>query len=119
MVEVVVLGGIQPSENMKAFLRLPLKFRTFCKLDKDAMSVQTEGRSARQRWIIRDKNAQGVDEDFETYRRRKERQEESKEPLRGNNTLDFSNIPVTQFLANKFIHLPAPASEEQKVKKCI
>ena len=114
VVQVTVLGGIQPSDNIKAFLRLPLKFRTFAKPSRDDIIVQTEGRAARQRWIIRDKNANG-DEDFDQYRRRKERQEDLKQPLRGNN-VDFTNIPVTQLLCNKFVHLPAPAAEEQEIR---
>ena len=114
-VEVVVLGGIQASENIKAFLRLPLKFRSYCKPDRDTAVVQNEGRAARQRWIIRDKNTNGV-ESFEAYSRRKERQEDQKEPNRGNGHIDFSNLPVTQLMANKFIHLPAPASEEQEIR---
>ena len=112
--EVVVLGGIQASDNMKAFLRLPLKFRTYCKPDRDAVTVQTEGRAARQRWVIRDKNQNG-EEDFETYRRRKERQEDEKAPLRGNK-LNFTRIPVTQLHSNKFIHLPKTASEVQEIR---
>ena len=115
VVEVVVLGGIQPSENVKAFLKLPLKFRTYSKPDKDAVKVQVEGRAARQRWIIRDKESQGREEDFEAYRRRKERKEDDKRPLRGSK-LDYTKIPVTDFLANKFVNLPHPASEEQEIR---
>ena len=63
-VEVVVLGGIIASANMKAFLRLPLKYRLFCKPKEEEHLVQTEARGTRSRWVIRDKEARGR---VETY----------------------------------------------------
>ena len=109
-----MLGGIVPSENMKAFLRLPLKFRCYTKPDRDEAVVQVEGRAARQRWVLRDKDQAGP-ETFQEYRRRKERQEDQKQPLRGK-VVDFSRIPVTQLLCNKFIQMPSPASQEQEIR---
>ena len=112
--EVMILGGIQASDNIKAFLSLPLKFRTYCKPEREHAETEAEARAAKQRWVIRDKNTHGQ-EDFDAYRRRKERREDAREPLQGTK-VDFTNIQVTQLLANKFIHLPNPASEVQEIR---
>ena len=115
VVEVVALGGIVPTENMKAFLRLPLKFRCYQKIDREEAVVQAEGRAARQRWVLRDKELVGP-ETFDQYRRRKERIEDEKLPEKGNKHVDFTRIPVTQLLCNKFIQMPSPASPEQEIR---
>ena len=64
IVKIVALGGITPTDNMKAFLKLPLKFRTYPKVQEEDMAVQTEGRAARQWWILWDKKAQKGPENF-------------------------------------------------------
>ena len=79
VVEVVALGGITPSENMKAFLRLPLKFRTYAKLDREEAVIQAEGRAARQRWVLRDKERTGP-ETLKAYNRCTEIIEDEKLP---------------------------------------
>ena len=112
---MVALGGIIPTENMKAFFRLTLKFRCYNKPDSDEAVVQAEGRAARQRWVLRDKDKVGP-ESFEHYRARKEKEEDDTLPLREGNKVDFSYVPVTQLLSNKFIHMPSLATPEQEIQ---
>ena len=113
VVEALVFGGIDISDNVKAFLRLPLKFKTTAKLSRTSHQVQTECRAARQRWRIRDKIQHGP-EDFEAYRRRKERENMDRLPVQGN-CVDFSQIRVTSLQANKYIHMPKPAPDRDEV----
>ena len=47
-IEPIVLGGIQASENMKAFLRKPLKFRVFPKILLKDNKVEAEASSAKK-----------------------------------------------------------------------
>ena len=116
MNEVICYGGITPSQNMKAFLRLAAKFRIFPKPQKEYHKVQCEGRSARQRWVIRDKAA-NPGEDFEQYRRRKEREADNREPYnRERKKVNFTRTRATSLLCNKTITMPAPAPEHQEMK---
>ena len=101
----MILGGIDASENVKAFLSLPHKFRTFSKLEKLDHQIQVECRAARSRWTLRDKDKH-PGETFEEFRRRREKEEEDREPLRENKAVDFSHIRATQLNCNKVIHMP-------------
>ena len=114
VIETVCLGGIVPSENMKAFLRLPLKFRMFSKPKEEEHLVQAEARGARSRMIIRDKAARGP-ETFEEYRLRKEQQEDARQPLQ-DKKVDFTNVRATDVPSNKFINMPGPAPERLEIQ---
>ena len=100
--------------NMVAFLSLPLVYRLFPKIQREPVEIQNEGRSARQRWTIRDKSAHGP-ETFEDYRKRKETEEDARQPRQGDQ-VDFSNLRATDFLSNKVLHMPGPASHKEELK---
>ena len=48
--EGLILHGIQASENVKAFLALPPKFKVFMELDKESAEVDREVTAAKQRY---------------------------------------------------------------------
>jgi len=109
----IILGGIQATENMKDFLRLPLNFRLYPKLERMNHEIQVEGRATRSRWNLRDKRIH-PNEDFETFRQRKEKEEEDREPLQGNR-VDFTNLRVTQFISNKQVYMPQAEPHREEV----
>ena len=112
-IEPVILGGIVPSDNMKAFQRLPLKFRTYPKIKKDFMEIQTEGRASRQRWNIKDRKNFPA-ENHDAFRVRKEREEDERNPLQGNR-VDFTKLRVTSLLCNKMTHMPKEESAREEL----
>ena len=97
-VEPVILGGKVPSDNMKAFLRLPLKFRTPPKIEKIDHKVIVESRAVKQRWRLRAQNTY-ENEAHEEYRDRKEEEADSREPVQGN-SVDFTRVRTTQLPSN-------------------
>ena len=113
VVDPIVFGGIQVSNNVRAFLSLPLRYKLSPKMSRLNHQVQTECRGTRQRWKIRDKNQHGP-EDPEAYRRRKEKENDDRQPCQGN-IVDFSQTRVTSLLCNKYIHMPKPVSEREEV----
>ena len=56
--EGLVLGGIVPSEEVKAFLRLPPKFRTYGKVKERDFRINAETAAAKQRFAK--KSEEGV-----------------------------------------------------------
>ena len=111
----VILGGINASNNVKAFLSLPHKFRTYKKLERLDHQIQVEGRAARTRWTFRYKDKH-PGENFEDFRRRRELEEEEREPLRENRNVDFSNLRVTQLNCNKVINMPKPRPDREEIQ---
>ena len=109
----MVFGGIDLSKNMKAFLSLPLKFRVYPKPDRLDFETQIEGRKVRTRWRLREK-IQHPNETHESYRARKEDQEEERQPLRGKK-VNFTKVRVTDLLSNKLIYMPRPAANRDKI----
>ena len=109
----LILGGIQASDNMKAFLSLPLKYRVFQKPRKDDFKVQVTGRGVRQRWNLRDAKNH-PEESQEDFVIRKENTEVERQPLSGK-TVNFKNLRSTDFMCNKFINLPKPATPREEI----
>ena len=114
-VEPVILGGIEPSDNMKAFMNLPVKFRVYDKIDKDEYKVQTEVTAAKERWGYREMEENG-DEDNNTRATRRELENRAREPLQ-NGELDFTKLRVTQLACNKVIYMPPAANDRAEMLK--
>ena len=113
VVTPIILGGIQASENVKAFLKLPLKVRTYPKAEKKEFKTQAEARSTRSRWRIRGRKVHSG-ETLQEERTRVEQEEDFRAPVQGNR-VRFSHLRVTDFEANKMIHMPQPASNREEI----
>ena len=53
--EILVYGGINPSDNMKKFLALPSKMKVFGKFDILKEEVKSETEATKARWDHRDR----------------------------------------------------------------
>ena len=52
---IACYGGIEPSENIKAFLSLPAKFRIFTRMDLTQAKKKAEEAAVSERWDIMDR----------------------------------------------------------------
>ena len=115
VIEPIVLGGIQASENMKAFLRKPLKFRVFPKVRLKDNKVEAESTAAKKRWTQSDVKAHPG----ETFGERAARLEETnwkKQPeFQGDGKVNFSKVRATDLLCNKQISMPEAGEWEEEV----
>ena len=98
-VEPVVLGGIEASENVKNFLKLPLKFRLFPKINVKNAQIEVESKACKQRWSLKDKYFNG-NETPEERLERKEKENRKREPLQGNK-VNFGNVRVTRHFTKR------------------
>ena len=114
IIEPIILGNIEVSENVKAFCRLPLKYRLFPVVTKKANKVQGESRATKERWSLRDMK-QHPGESFETRSKRLESENWERQPDKGGGRVDFTDIRVTQLQFNKLIHMPEAGSWSEEV----
>ena len=57
--EVVVLGGIVPTANMIAFMKIPVKTRIHPKVDQFRHEVECEATADKERWTVQDMEQHG------------------------------------------------------------
>ena len=77
--EGLILGGIEASDNVKAFLRLPPKFRTFRDFKDRDFRVQVETAAAKERFSKVQEDIMGRLDELERLRER-HRRERLREP---------------------------------------
>ena len=112
----VILGGIQKTANMEAYMRLPGDFKTFGKLNKEAFEAEVETVAAKQRWGQRE-HCENPEESNSERRSRRDTENDDREPFRAReNQVNFSRLRVTQFKSNKVIFMPSPLDARDEVK---
>ena len=113
----VVLGGIVKTENIEAYINLPLGFRMYGKVDKDSFETEVESVAAKQRWSVRETTENPGESNQERCSRR-ERENLDREPIRDRESkeVNFSKLRVTQFKSNKMIYMPTPIEAREEIK---
>ena len=113
--EGIILGGIQASREVKAFLRLPSKFRVYEKFDEQRFRVHSEVTSTKQRFSrLADKgdslnNDARLDiRDTETRARNVMRQ--------GGTEADFTMMKAKDLKHHKRMGQPECLPEEEEIK---
>ena len=48
--DVVILGGIEPSANMIALMKIPVKLRIFPKIKRKGHNIEVETMADKERW---------------------------------------------------------------------
>ena len=110
----VILGGLEVSENVKAFCLLPFKYRLFPTVRRKDHKVEGEARAAKQRWTAADiANHQG--ESFADRASRLEGENWRREPYQRDGKVDFTSIRVTQLNFNKLVYMPEASSWANEV----
>ena len=112
--EGVILGGIQASSNVKAYLRLPGKYRILEEVNVQEGKVQAEATGARQRHSTAKELREPSGSNEERLQRR-EKEWEEREPLQGD-LVDFTGLKATDLLSNKRIGMLPKIPEGAAIK---
>ena len=113
--EGLILGGIEASDNVRAFLRLPPKFRTFQDFKDRDFKIQVEVAAAKERFSKVQEDIMGRLDELERLRER-HRVEKLREPEQEGGVVSFCRLKVTDFLSNKRVSMPPRLEEEEEVK---
>jgi hypothetical protein len=111
-----IYGGIEPSLNVKKFMKLPANLRRFPKMELLKEEVRAEETATKQRWSIREMENEG--DDVLTIEQRKKRKDKEKvdRQVCDGNKIDFSNVRATDLPHNKVIYMPKPCSLRDEIK---
>ena len=119
----IVLGGIQCSDAVKEFLKLPAKFRVYSKLSKAKLEVKVETTAVKQRWGARDAEdillgyrdkSEVIEEHVKNLKKTKELEKETRKPVKGCN-VNFTNLRANDLKHNSKMVLPDPSSNRDEV----
>ena len=112
----MILGGIQRTANMDAYMILPGDFKTFGSINKQAFETEVETVAAKQRWGQRE-HAENPGESNIERRSRRDTENDEREPFRARESqVNFSRLRVTQFQSNKVVFMPSPLEAREEVK---
>ena len=115
--DVLIYGGIIPTDNMKQFLRLPAKLKLFNKVVRTKEEVKAEVEATKARWDERDRDERSQDEPISNDKLRIEKDKEYKERKVGfGGVIDLSKITPTDIPTSKEIITPGPAVIEKELK---
>ena len=110
----IILGDIQASENIKSFLKIPLKFRLYPQLKKINTEIETEAKATKERWSVRDISAH-PGESYNQRRERLETEARNREPDKEKGKADFTNLRATMIPSNKMLFMPPPVSDREEI----
>ena len=114
--DVVILGGIEPSANMIALMKIPVKLRIFPKINRKGHNIEVETMADKERLIAMDFNEHGV-EDPQQRLSRKEQEKRRRDPLQpSKREVEFSYMRVTQMQCNKQISRPGQINNKQELR---
>ena len=110
--EGVILGNIEASDDIKAFMRLPAKFKLYEPLDEKEFRIQCEATSAKQRFSkAQDGDNNITNEDRAIYRE----QAIDRRHYIQQNEVDFTKMRASDFPSVKFIKQPPNLSERDEI----
>ena len=109
--EGLVLAGIEVTQEIRDFLKLPCKFRTFPTMDKTEMEIQAEFNAAKQR-ISAKAEPEGLAHDERLKMRELEHQ--IRQPRQGG-LVSWENIRATEMPSHKRIYQPEQLAERQEI----
>ena len=114
--DVVILGGIEPSANMIALMKIPVKLRIFPKINRKGHNIEVETMADKERLMAMDFNENGV-EDPQQRLSRKEQEKRRRDPLQpSKREVEFSYMRVTQMQCNKQISRPGQINNKQELR---
>ena len=113
--DVVILGGIEPSANMIALMKIPVKLRIFPKINRKGHNIEVETMADKERLIAMDFIEHGV-EDPQQKLSRKEQEKRRRDLLQpSKREVEFSYMRVTQMQCNKQISRPGHINDKQEL----
>ena len=113
-VEPVILGGIEASDNVKAFLRLPDKFKLVEKLSQREAKIEAEVSVAKMRLNVRDWE-EGENKDAKDILLEREREHKDRS-VYSNGCINFSNVRATEMKHNKVSYPVKLDDKDREVK---
>ena len=118
---MAVYGGIELTDNIKEFLKLPAKFRIYGRIEKVQADLFAEEGATMERWDIRDRKER--EEEGQRMSPDQLRNQKDKEYLARkactSEIIDLGKIRATDLPSNKEIHMPGPANlkEEMEIQR--
>jgi hypothetical protein len=116
VIEPRVYGGIDVSEDMAEFLKLPASLRRFPRVSELKEEVRAEITATKQRWTVREMDEEGVDKlSIDERKIKKDRDKEERKVCDGKR-IDFARVRATEMSHNKTINMPKQVELRKEIK---
>jgi hypothetical protein len=111
-----IYGGIEASDNVMAFMKLPSNLRRFQKMDLITEEVKAEITATTQRWTIREMEDEGEERLTVDERKIKKDNEAAERKICDGVKVDFGKVRATEMPHNKLTYMPKQAEIREEIK---
>jgi hypothetical protein len=114
--EPKIYGGIEASDNVKAFMILPANLRRYDKVDIFKEEVKAEVTATKQRWTVAETEVEGYEALTAEQKRVKIDKDKADRVSHNDKRVDFARVRATEMTHNKWITLPKPVKIRAEIK---
>lgn len=114
--EPKIYGGIEASENVKAFMILPANLRRYDKVNTFKEEVSAEETATKQRWTIAETEVEGYEELTTEQKKIKIDKDRTDRTCYNTTRVDFGRVRATEMSHNKWITLPKAVNIRSEIK---